>query len=39
MPQAAKGERTDAVEDGRIERPMTAWHCCLDAELIEEIGS
>jgi predicted nucleic acid-binding protein len=20
----------DAVADGRIERPMTAWHCCLE---------
>jgi hypothetical protein len=20
----------DAVADGRIERPLTAWHCCLE---------
>jgi hypothetical protein len=20
---------TDAVADGQIERPLTAWHCCL----------
>jgi predicted nucleic acid-binding protein len=20
----------DAVADGRVERPMTAWHCCLE---------
>lgn len=28
-PQAAQ-HLMDAVVDGRIQRPLTAWHCCLE---------